>query len=260
MRLARPHSLAPWAFWAAFIVVWQIAYVIVQWKPWLFPAPTHIAESVRDMFADTAQVGLPGALFVSLVRLAAGFTTSVVIALPFGFAMAQSKTVDRVLGGVFLGVQTLPSVCWAPLAVLTFGLGETGILFVQVMGSMFAVAIAFRDGVKTVSPRFEDVGRMFGARGLSLYRRVLFPAALPAFTSSLRTGFSFAWRSLLGAELVIMLQRKGLGYLLHQGREFADLGQVLAVMGAMIIVGMTVDRFAFAPLEKRIHARFGLAR
>ncbi len=252
--------LLPLAFWALFLLAWQAAFVVVGWRPWLFPAPSHVLDAIRQLFSPATHVGLPGALLVSLLRLATGFAVSIVIAVPFGFAMAQSKSVDRVLGGVSLGVQTLPSVCWAPLAVLTFGLGEAGILFVQVMGSSFAVAIAFRDGVKTVAPRFEDVGRMFGARGLQLYRHVLFPASLPAFVSSLRTGFSFAWRSLLGAELVIMVQRKGLGYLLHEGREFADLGQVLAVMGAMIALGMAVDRYAFAPLEKRIHARFGLAR
>jgi NitT/TauT family transport system permease protein len=254
------ERLAPWAFWGLFLLAWQAAFVVVGWRPWLFPAPSHVLDALRQLLSPATHVGLPGAVAVSLLRLACGFALSVAVAVPFGFAMAQSRTVDRVLGGPFLGVQTLPSVCWAPLAVLTFGLGEAGILFVQVMGSSFAVAIAFRDGVKTVSPRFEDVGRMFGARGLRLWRHVLFPASLPAFVSSLRTGFSFAWRSLLGAELVIMVQRKGLGYLLHEGREFADLGQVLAVMGAMILVGMMVDRFAFAPLERRIHTRFGLVR
>jgi NitT/TauT family transport system permease protein len=255
---ARAERVAPFAFWAALVAIWQIAFLVVGWRPWLFPAPWHVAEAARALVSPRAEVGLAGALVVSVVRLAVGFAASVAIAVPFGFAMARNKTIDRVLGGVFLGVQTLPSVCWAPLAVLTFGLGEGGILFVTVMGSAFAVAIAFRDGVKTISPRYAEVGRMFGARGLGLWARVLFPASLPAFVSALRTGFSFAWRSLLGAELVVMLQRKGLGYLLQQGRELADVAEVVCVMATMIAIGIAVDRLVFAPLERRIHVRFGL--
>jgi NitT/TauT family transport system permease protein len=262
MHLVLRHRdrLAGIGFWIVLLAAWQIAYAIVGWRPWVFPAPSHVAESFVHLASSSMNVGLASALGVSLLRLAVGFAIAIAIAIPFGFAMAASSLVDRVFGGVFLGVQTLPSVCWAPLAVLTFGLGESGILFVLVMGSAFGIAVSFRDGVKAVSPRYAEIGRMFGARRLALYRRVLFPASLPAFVSSLRQGFSFAWRSLLGAELVIMLKQKGLGYLLHEGREFADLGQVLAVMGAMIVVGIVVDRLVFAPAERRIHARFGLSR
>jgi NitT/TauT family transport system permease protein len=62
----------------------------------------------------------------------------------------------------------------------------------------------------------------------------------------------------MGAELLFMVQAKGVGYLLYQGREFADVAQVVAVMIVMISVGMVVDRLAFAPLERRVHSRFGL--
>jgi NitT/TauT family transport system permease protein len=145
-----------------------------------------------------------------------------------------------------------------PLAVLAFGLDETGILFVLVMGSAFAVAIALRDGLRSISPIYQRAGRMLGAKGLSLLRHVMLPASLPALASSLRQGFSFAWRSLMGAELIFMVQKQGVGYLLHQGREFSDVAQVLAMMVVMISVGVLVDRWGFAVLERKVHTRFGL--
>jgi NitT/TauT family transport system permease protein len=260
MQLVLRHRdrLLAVGFWIAVVLAWQAAYALVGWRPWLFPAPSHIVEALGYLVTSSVNVTLFGALGASLVRLVLGFALAIALAVPIGFAMARSPLVDKIFGGVFLGVQTIPSVCWAPLAVLTFGLNEASILFVLVMGSAFGIAVSFRDGVRAVSPRYAQIGRMFGARRLALYRRVLFPASLPAFVSSLRQGFSFAWRSLLGAELVIMLKQKGLGYLLHEGREFADLGQVLAVMATMIVVGIAVDRLLFAPAERRIHGRFGL--
>jgi NitT/TauT family transport system permease protein len=62
----------------------------------------------------------------------------------------------------------------------------------------------------------------------------------------------------MGAELLFMVQNKGVGYLLYQGREFADIAQVVAVMVVMIGVGMLADRLAFGPIERSVHARFGL--
>jgi NitT/TauT family transport system permease protein len=99
---------------------------------------------------------------------------------------------------------------------------------------------------------------MMGARGWALYWHVLLPACMPAFVSSLRQGFSFAWRSLMGAELIFMVKGQGIGYLLHQGREFADIAQVIASMTVMVLFGMLLDRAAFAPIERRVHSRFGL--
>jgi NitT/TauT family transport system permease protein len=246
-------------FWAVLLGAWEIAYRVVGWKPWVFPSPGHIAESTLKLLGGPTHHALVTALVVSGGRLLAGFALSIALGLALGVALWRSRTLDRALGGAFLGLQTLPSVCWVPLAVLTFGLNETGILFVLLMGSAFAMTIAFRDGLRMIPPIYEKAGMMMGARGWTLYRRVVIPASMPAFASTLRQGFSFAWRSLMGAELLFMVQAKGVGYLLYQGREFADVAQVIAVMIVMVGVGVVVDRLAFAPIERRVHRRFGLA-
>ncbi|MBI5863494.1 MAG: ABC transporter permease subunit [Planctomycetes bacterium] len=172
--------------------------------------------------------------------------------------MWRYRFVDDVLGPVFLGLQTLPSVCWVPLAILSLGINEGSILFVLVMGSFFAIAIALRDGLRQIPPIYRRAALMLGARRWRLYRYVMLPAGLPAATGSLRQGFSFAWRSLMGGELIFMLQRRGLGFLLNAGREFADVAQVVAVMAMMVLIGTLADRFVFARIERRVRVRFGL--
>jgi NitT/TauT family transport system permease protein len=195
---------------------------------------------------------------VSIARLAAGFALSSAMGMAIGLAMWRWRGLDDFLGPVFLGLQTLPSVCWVPLAILTFGINEQAILFVLVMGSFFAIAISLRDGLRTIPPVYRKAGLMLGAKGWRLYRYVLLPASLPAMVSSLRQGFSFAWRSLLGAELILVVERRGLGFLLSSGRELGDIAQVVAVMMMMVVLGMLADRLAFARLEAAIYHRFGL--
>ena len=198
---------------------------------------------------------------ISGARLVVGFAISILLGLALGLAMWRFKIVNDLIGPLFLGLQTLPSVCWVPLAVILFGFKEQSILFVLVMGSCFAIAISLRDGLRTIPPIYQKAGLMLGASGWKLYRYVLLPASMPAMASSLRQGFSFAWRSLMGAELVLVsVQYHGLGYLLEMGRSFLDIAQVVAVMAIMIVFAMLVDRLVFAVIERRVHQRFGLSQ
>jgi NitT/TauT family transport system permease protein len=155
-------------------------------------------------------------------------------------------------------LQTLPSVCWVPMAEILFHLSEKGLMAVLVLGSFFSVAIALRDGLRTIPPLYQRAGRMLGAGGWRLYRYVLLPASLPALASSLRQGFSFAWRSLMGAEMIMHADHDGLGALLENARDANLIGQIIAVMALMVVFGIAADRLVFARLERRVYSRFGL--
>lgn len=282
--------------WLLILGLWEGAYRVFEWRCYVFPAPSHVFDSlvnligVKTWFGDPVwavdaaghsvafqmnpnwplhgqplQVTgslwnsqLPAAVGTSILRLLLGFSISVVLGLFIGLAMFRFKFVDALLGPVFLGLQTLPSVCWVPLAVLALGINETGILFVTVMGSFFSIAITLRDGLRVTPTIYLSAGLVFGAHGIKFYTQVMLPAGLPALASSLRSGFSFAWRSLMGGELIFVLKQEGVGHLLAVGREFGDVGQVVGVMFIMVLIGMAADRFIFAPLEKKVQSRFGL--
>lgn len=275
--------------WIAFFAAWEGTYRVIGWDRWLFPAPSHVLDAALDMlnirtaFGDPLRAGwplppagaappaapakapilgspLPSAILVSAGRLGIGFALSLVLGGALGLLMWRYKFVNSLFGPVFLGLQTLPSVCWVPLALLTLGISELSILFVLVMGSFFAIAIALRDGLHQIPPIYKRAALMLGARHWNLYRHVLLPAGMPATAASLRQGFAFAWRSLMGGEFVFtMLQRRGLGYELVIGREFADIAQVVAVMATIVLIGTLMDRFVFARIESRVRKRFGLA-
>ncbi len=286
--LVKSRAVKVAAIWAAFFLVWEGAYRIVGWKPWLFPAPSHVLDATLDMLnvatafgeplhdgwpwrrmgaapssapARTPILGspLPSAILVSGLRLVIGFVISLLLGGVLGLLMWRYKFVNSLFGPVFLGLQTLPSVCWVPLAVLTLGITEASIVFVLIMGSFFAIAIALRDGLHQIPPIYKRAALMLGARHWNLYRYVMLPAGLPATAASLRQGFSFAWRSLMGGELVFMLQRRGLGFLLNVGRDFSDIAQVIAIMAVMVLIGTLMDRLVFARIEARVRKQFGLA-
>lgn len=266
------------------LATWEAAYRVIGWKDYVFPAPSQIVDALLDLLNVHTDFGAPlhqgwpmpppgfvaqshgllgSALLkadsVSVIRLISGFGISILLGGFLGILMWRFQPLDEFLGPLFLGLQTLPSVCWQPIAILAFGLGEWAILFVLVMGSFFAIAITLRDGLRTIPPLYQRAGLMLGARGWRLYAYVLLPASLPALTSGLRQGFSFAWRSLMGAEFVFQFtQKHGLGYLLQDARDSNSAAEVMGIMIVMVVIGMLADRLIFAPLERRISHRFGL--
>ncbi|HVF11131.1 MAG TPA: ABC transporter permease subunit [Abditibacteriaceae bacterium] len=205
------------------------------------------------------QVEFPKAILASISRLMEGYIIAVVIGIPLGLLVAQSALMNKTLGWLALSLQALPSICWIPLALLWFGqFGKTApILFVTVMGALFATVVAVADGIRQVPPLLSRAGRTLGADGLRLYFSVLLPAALPSIVIGLRIGWSFAWRSLMAAELIV--NHGGLGFSLHQHQQYLEPNGVLATIVVIIVISLGVQSVVFGPIERRLQDRWGLA-
>jgi len=243
---------------AAFLLAWIVGWAFLSrfgpWPHWLFPGPAAVGASVLRLAADGR---LGTAVARSGGRLAQGYALATLIGVPLGVAMARSRLVQVALRPVVLGLQALPSICWLPLAMLWFGLSEAAIVFVVVMGSLLAIAIATEDGVAGVDPVLLRAAGTLGIRGWRHAAGVLLPAALPGILTGLKLGWSFAWRALMAGELLFVAG--GLGQLLQAGRELLDAAQVMAVMAAIVAVGIAVDQVLFRLLELRVRRRWGLA-
>ncbi|WNG23294.1 ABC transporter permease [Cystobacter fuscus] len=232
---------------------WALVAHFGPWPHHLFPGPRAVADSLWAMTRDGR---LWDALVRSLGRLAQGYGISVLIGVPLGLAMGRIALVRRTLRPLVVGLQALPSICWLPLALLWFGLTETSIIFVVVMGSVLAISIAVEDGVMSVDPLLLRVASTYGIRGARFYGGVLLPAALPGIVTGLKLGWSFAWRALMAGELLYV--SGGLGQLLTMGRELMETAQVMAVMVCIILVGTLIDRVLFQTVETRVRRRWGL--
>src|SRR5581483_5792451 len=241
-------------FFAALLAAWEILFRLKLWAPYIFPSPSAVAQSLVGGFMDGSY---PIAIGVSMMRICIGFGISLVIGLPLGLLLGRVRFLSDTLGTVLNGLQTLPSICWLPLALIWFGLNESAILFVVVMGAVLSIAIAAEGGVKNTPPPYLRAAHNLGASGWNLYRHVIFPAALPSILTGLRLGWSFAWRSLMAGELIYITL--GLGQLLAMGRDLNDLAQVMAVMLVIIALGLAVDRAVFSPLERNVRRKWGLS-
>ena len=240
-------------FYLLLIGIWQGVAALRIWPPYLFPSPAGVFDSLVLGFQDNSfTIGI----LASMKRVLIGYFISVAGGLLIGLAIGRVKVLDETVGTVVLGFQALPSICWLPIALLWFGLSESAIILVVVLGSLFAVTIGVDTGVKNVPPIYLRAARTMGAHGFDLYTKVIIPAAMPSIISGLKQGWSFAWRALMAGELLYV--SIGLGHLLTMGRELNDISQIIAVMIIIIVIGITVDRLVFTKLENRVRERWGL--
>ena len=240
-------------FYVALVAVWQIVSMTNIWPNNLFPSPYEVAE---DLVYTASDGSLFFGIATSLLRLIIGLAIAIIGGMLLGIFMARVEIVNQTIGSLVLGLQSIPSVAWVPLAILWFGLTDGGIIFVTAIGSMFAVTIATYTGVKNINPHYIEAARNMGAKGTQLSIYVLIPAAFPYLISGFKQGWAFAWRGVIGAELLFSFL--GLGFLLNVGRQLNDISQVFAIMLVIMMVGIAIDGIIFKRIENKVMSRWGL--
>lgn len=229
--------------------------VLGIWKPYTFPSPVDVSKTLLGLILDNT---LGVAILASMKRIIVGYTISILIGISIGLIIVRYKYLDENFSALILGMQTLPSICWLPFAILWYGLNESAIIFVIAVGSTFAISIAVESGIKNVNPLFLRAAKTMGASGFKAYWNVIIPASLPSVISGLKQGWSFAWRALMAGEM--LSATKGLGQVLMVGRDLADISQVMAVMVVIIVLGLLVDKLVFGRIELNVRHRWGLDR
>ncbi len=250
--------LAPVLFFGLLLGVWQILAATGFWSPIFMPAPLEVA---RFFVAGVRDRSLLEATGVTLKRLLLGYGAGLLLGLPLGLLTARSIMMEKTLGLLALGLQTLPSVCWAPLALIWFGQTESAMFFIVIMGSVWSILLATDAGVRNVPPIFLRAAQTMGSHGFHSWIHVIAPASLPFVVTGMKQGWAFAWRSLMAAEIYItILTGLGLGSLLHYGREVHAMEQVIGIMLLIIAIGLLTDRLVFSPVERYLHLRWGTGK
>ena len=247
-------------FFAILILLWQfIAYTGVElmhiWKSYTMPTPLGVWSKILKLFSNSS---IYLAILASLKRVFIGYILAILIGAVLGILIVCFPYLERNLKPIILGLQTLPSICWLPFAILWYGLNESAIIFVIVIGSAFSVAISVENGFKSVDPILIRAAKTMGANQRELYIKVILPASTPILLSGLKQGWSFAWRALMSGEM--MSATLGLGQVLLLGRELADINQVMVVMLLIVVIGSIIDKCIFSNIERSVRKSRGLDR
>src|SRR4029434_5830139 len=124
------------AFFAVLLLLWEGTYRAKIWSPVLLPSPGQVVRYLESAAADGT---LFKATVITMRRLLVGYLIGLIMGLPLGLLTARWKLFHDTIGTLALGLQTLPSVCWVPLARLWFSQSGHARRFVVVMGTLWSV-------------------------------------------------------------------------------------------------------------------------
>lgn len=240
-------------FYVGIVLLWEVIFLLHVIPEQDLPSPLQVGEILLKGAIDGS---LPYGVATTMWRLIVGLSIAIAVGMILGVFMAKTDTVNKTMGSLILGLQSIPSVAWVPLALLWFGPTNSGVIFVTVAGALFAVAINTHTAIKNIPPAYIAAGRNMGASGFQLVTNVILPAAFPYLISGFKQGWAYGWRGVISAEIIFSVV--GLGFLLNMGKHENNISQVTAILVIIMIIGVLVDGLIFKKLERKVMSRWGL--
>ena len=115
---------------------------------------------------------------MSLGRVFTAWLMSACIAIPLGLAMGRFGMFERILDPVVELFRPISSLAWIPTAIIWFGIGEAGEIFVIFIAAFFPTILNTVAGVKGVDPVLIRAGRVLGCDSeWAIFRKIILPAA-----------------------------------------------------------------------------------
>jgi len=234
-----------------FFALWALVAVFLEWKRGpVFPYPWESLSSLLKMLAGKKLYGhsLLAHITESLSRWVVGFSLAIVLGVVAGVAIGLNRTLARLFKSWLHVLQLIPGLAWVPVALLLFGIGNGGTVFMVLIVAIAPIALATESGLRSVPSEFIESAKILGARPWSLIRCVLLPSALPMILQGLRSGLGNSWRVLVAAEMIVG-SGVGLGYVIVQSRWSLRFAEAFAVIGIIAALGLIMERIVFARLE-----------
>jgi NitT/TauT family transport system permease protein len=219
----------PLALWAI------ISYA--GWVPAMFlPTPTAVLQAGFQMFT---QDNLLDDVWISCLRVLAGFIVAAAIGVPMGIAMGTFASMESLFAPFVGTVRYMPVTAFVPLIVIWVGLGEEAKVLIITLGVVLYNAIMVADAVKFIPNEMINVAYTLGATRREVLLKVIIPATFPSVLDTLRVNISGAWNFLVIAEL--LAAQSGLGFKIIQAQRFLATEKVLVCIGIIGAIGLVID-------------------
>jgi sulfonate transport system permease protein len=244
LRLPRADGLVQWLVPLAIILLWQAACAAGLVPARVLPAPSDVALAGWKLMISGE---LARNIAVSFWRASTGLVIGGGIGFAFGLANGLSQLSSKLTDTTLQMVRNIPHLAVIPLVILWFGIDEAAKLFLVALGVFFPIYLNTLHGIRTVDPQLIEMGRIYGMTDAELFRRVIFPGALPSIFVGLRFALGIMWLTLIVAETIAA--SSGLGYMAMQAREFMQIDVVVLSILIYALLGKLAD-FASRLLER----------
>ena len=239
----------PWVGLGVFVVI--IGLLELGTRSGVISALTlPMPSAVLAAFVELYQSGLLWAhLLPSLARLTIGSLMGIAAGILTGMAIGLFSLARAGLVPLVAAIFPIPKIALLPLFVIWFGIGESSKYILIALGTFTPTVVATYGGVDNVDRTLIRMGQSFSLHWLSVVRKIVFPAALPAILSGLRVSLAIAIVLLVAAEM--LGAEFGIGALILQAGSLYDLERLFVGVAMLSILGVLLS-WAIGQAERRL--------
>ena len=250
MRVLRSPRFARFASVLAFFLVWQLLIPLLPTE--LIPTPAEVLRFMWDEIRGitVARTTVWQAFWISLRRLGIGFALAFAIGVPVGLLMGASRSVENFLHDFVIVGLAMPSLVWALLSGIWFGLGDLAPIFTVLMAAIPFVIINTFEGVRDIPKDLSDMARAYETPRMRTVRHLMLPSLMPFFFASLRYGLANGWKGVVLAE--VFASTAGAGWNIQFWRDAHRAQGVFGYALFFIIFALLMERLVFQRLAKRV--------
>jgi len=214
-------------------------------NPVFLPTPGAVARRALTLLRS-GELGAD--LWISNLRILAGFVLATVVAVPLGLLAGNLRLVEAALEPVLGFLRYMPVPAFIPLLMLYTGIGETPKILVIFIGTVVQQTIMVADIARHAPAELMRAALVLGANQREVFTRVIWPASLPGIIDVTRMNLGFAWTYLVVAELVAA--NEGLGYRILKSQRFMQTDTIFLYLILIGLLGLVTDML-FKVLQRR---------
>ena len=216
--------------------IWQLIYTLTDFSDALFPSPLQSFKALAEMISSGVLFEHIGA---SMYRFAAGYISSVIIAVMLGLILGRLPEVFQYINPAVQLLRPISPMAWMPFIVLWFGIGDIPAIVIIFIAAFFPVLLSTVSAVNGIDPIYMKVSKNFGIKQPQLMWKVIFPAVFPQIANSIHLALGTAWVFLVAGEMTGA--QSGLGYLVIDARNNLRADILFADIIVIGIIGLILD-------------------
>lgn len=228
------------------LLLWILLDASGRFSEVFLPSPIETIAAARDLISSG---DLANDTRASVQRVALGFGIALLISIPLGLAIGTFKSISSLFEPAIGIIRYMPATAFVPLLMIWLGLGESPKIALIVIGTVFFNTLMTANVVWSVPAELIKVARTLGADARTVFRKVIFPFAVPGMIDAARVNLAAAWNLIVVAEL--LAAQEGLGFRITRAQRFLHIDQIFVVLVVIGIIGLTTD-IALRMLRDRV--------
>jgi NitT/TauT family transport system permease protein len=216
---------------ALLVVAWEVLARAFKVPQFIVPLPSAVWYEFQAKWPH-----LPRHTWFTVAIVFASFAVSAVLGVALGIAVVFSRFLNNVFMPLILALQVVPKIAIAPLVLIWFGFGVAGKIAIALTVAFFPVLVNTISGLQSAEPEILDLARSLHASKGQIFRKILFPNALPYIFTGLKISITLSVVGGIIAEF--MSGNVGLGHVMMQAQFEINTPLMFVSLAFLAVIGL----------------------